>query len=79
MYATVKGRGFTVIELLIIVIIVAVLVSIVIPALFAAKQKAQQITLSHTASSSNQPPNSTYWQWTSFNTTYDSWISDTNY
>ena len=43
MYATVKGRGFTVIELLIIVIIVAVLVSIVIPAIFAAKQKAQQI------------------------------------
>lgn len=43
MYATVKGRGFTVIELLIIVIIGAVLVSIVIPAIFAAKQKAQQI------------------------------------
>ena len=43
MYVTVKSRGFTVIELLIIVIIVAVLVCIVIPAIFAAKQKAQQI------------------------------------
>ena len=43
MYAIVKGRGFTVIELLIIVIIVAVLICIVIPAIFAAKQKAQQI------------------------------------
>ena len=43
MYVTVKNRGFTVIELLIIVIIVAVLVCIVIPAIFAARQKAQQI------------------------------------
>mgnify|MGYP001563730287 FL=1 len=43
MYVTAKSRGFTVIELLIIVIIVAVLVCIVIPAIFAAKQKAQQI------------------------------------
>jgi len=43
MYVTVKSRGFTVIELLVIVIIVAVLVCIVIPAIFAAKQKAQQI------------------------------------
>ncbi|MBI2469856.1 MAG: hypothetical protein HYV59_01250 [Planctomycetes bacterium] len=43
MYSTIKGRGFTVIELLIIVIIVAILVSIVIPAIFAAKHKAQQI------------------------------------
>src|SRR3989339_86173 len=43
MYVTVKNRGFTVIELLIIVIIIAVMVSVVIPALFAAKQKAQQI------------------------------------
>jgi len=43
MYVAVKGRGFTVIELLIIVIIVAALVCIVIPAIFAAKQKAQQI------------------------------------
>ena len=43
MYVTVKSRGFTVIELLIIVIIVAVLICIVIPAIFAAKQKAQQI------------------------------------
>jgi prepilin-type processing-associated H-X9-DG protein len=43
MDATVKNRGFTVIELLIIVIIAAILVCIVIPAIFAAKQKAQQI------------------------------------
>jgi len=43
MYVTVKSRGFTVIELLIIVIIVAVLVCIVIPAIFAAKQKTRQI------------------------------------
>lgn len=43
MCATIKVRGFTLIELLIIIVIIAVMVSFAIPAIFAAKQKAQQI------------------------------------
>src|SRR5574342_94810 len=43
MYTIAKNRGFTVIELLIVVVIVAILVSIVIPALYTVKHKAQQI------------------------------------
>ena len=40
---TTRSHGFTVVELLIAVIIIALMVSVIIPALFAAKQKAQQI------------------------------------
>ncbi len=35
--------------------------------------------LSHTATTSNQPPNSTYWQSTTSPATYDNWVSGRNY
>ena len=43
MHMIAKNRGFTVVELLIVVFIVAILVSIVIPAIYTVKHKAEQI------------------------------------
>lgn len=43
MHTVLKNRGFMIIELLIVVFIIAILASIIIPALYAAKQKADQV------------------------------------
>lgn len=43
MLHTIKNQGFTILELLIIVIVLALLVGIIMPVLNAAKQKAQQV------------------------------------